>query len=242
MCSGWFLLAAPAIGFPVRKSVENKSRGKKNFCRAGFSLEKQRRISIYYSEANLSLSLSLVIAKVQRAATKHQISYAPRSCCYTQFDSFQQCVCLQISLYLTNFLDNISSILPYACSNNDLDLNPGVSSLKLSCPDLRHYFFSFSSMELQVVQNRFLLNHFPQFLEPCANGRFRLTVCCPLSIVLSACHMLDTSEFALLPSSYDLWSLAIKVLTYYLKFIIHYDPSFRHDATEVVFRCSTNGR
>jgi len=53
---------------------------------------------------------------------------------------------------------------------------------------------------------------------------------------------LVTSEFAVLPSSYDLWPLAIKVLTYYLKFIIHYDPSFRHDATEGVFRCSTNGR
>ena len=118
------------------KAWKIKAEQKKNFCRAGFSLEKQRRISIYLSEANLSLSFSLVIAKVQRTETQHQI-YEARSCCYTQFDSLQQRACLQISLYLTNYLDNISSISPHACSNNDLDLYPGVPNLNLSC-----YFLS----------------------------------------------------------------------------------------------------
>jgi hypothetical protein len=136
--------------------VENKSR-EKNFCRAGFSLEKQRRISIYYSQANISLSLSLVIAKVQRAETQHQI-YAARFCCYTQTESLQQDACLQMSLHLTNFLDNISSILPYACSNNDLDLHPGVPSLNLSC---------------------YLMSWFKAFLFL---GLFRGATSCPISL------------------------------------------------------------
>lgn len=131
MCSGWFLLAAPAIGFPVRKSVENKSR-EKNFCRAGFSLEKQRRISIYYSEANLSPSLSLVIAKY--SALKHSIrSRTPHVSVTTHSDSLQKRARLHISLHLSNFLYNISSILPYSCNNNNLNLHTGVPSLNLFC-------------------------------------------------------------------------------------------------------------
>lgn len=69
------------------------------------------------------------------------------------------------------------------------------------------------------------------FLQPCANGGFTLTVYCPLSIVLSAGYMLDISVFAALLPLSDLWSLAIKVPTHSLKFFIDYDPSFRQDAT-----------